>query len=73
MRRERAKMLEDLDLLCGWPCSLTELPAKYAELAQAAQKRADALMVLVRTPHIRAYLAAADPKALEQAEKALES
>lgn len=32
----------------------------------------EALKVLVQTPHIRAYLEANDPKALEQAKKALE-
>lgn len=32
----------------------------------------DALRVFTRTPHIRAYLAVMDPKALEQAETALE-
>ncbi len=32
-----------------------------------------ALMVLVKTPHIRAYLKQKDPKALNQAEEALKS
>jgi hypothetical protein len=36
------------------------------------QQLIDALAVMVLTPHIRAYLAKRDPKALEQAESALE-
>ena len=38
---------------------------------QAISMLYDALQVLVRTPHIQAYLKQHDPKALEQAESAI--
>jgi hypothetical protein len=35
------------------------------------EKTTDALLVLIKTPHIKTYLQQNDPKALEQAEEAL--
>jgi hypothetical protein len=40
---------------------------------KAVLRMTDALNVMVHTPHIREYLKANDPKALEQAEKALDA
>ena len=37
-----------------------------------SKKQRDAIMVLLRTPHIETYLAASDPKALEQCRNAVE-
>jgi hypothetical protein len=52
------------DLQLTWPIRLMEY-------AQSQRKLIDAVMVVINTPHIQAYLRESDPRALQQCLSAL--